>query len=173
MKCYDCTLGIINNGNMVLGQGNPNSKIFIVGEAPGYREQRLGIPFVGKSGQYLKTLLFNIGFNKDIYFTNAVRCRPPQNRTPSPIEISKCKHYLYKEIVSINPKHIICLGGTAASLLYSKFSGIHKMLGKRIKLNNMYVYISYHPSFVIRNPEFEQLYIDSLIDIKSQIYKDY
>ena len=172
MKCFDCTLGILNNGNMVEGYGKHNSKIFIVGEAPGYREQRLGMPFIGKAGTYLKNILFDIGFNKDVYFTNSVRCRPPQNRTPSINEISKCKHYLYKEIVTIKPRHIICLGSTAASLLYSNFSGIHKMLGKRIILDNMYIYITYHPSFILRNPSFEELYIGSLIDIKTKIYKD-
>lgn len=170
MKCYDCTLGILNNGNKVEGSGNPKASLMIIGEAPGYREQRLGIPFIGKSGVYLKGILQSLEYNmSDIYYTNAVHCRPPENRTPSPMEIKKCKHYVYEEILAVNPKHIICVGSTASSLLVSNFTGVNKLLGKRLLVGNISVYFNYHPSFIMRNIEFEDQYISNFIIIKQKI----
>lgn len=172
MKCYDCTLGVINNGNMVLGQGSTASKIIVIGEAPGYREQRLGVPFCGKSGIYLKELLYSVGFNTEsMYFSNVVKCRPPANRTPTQGEIDKCKHYIYEEVINKNFIHIICVGSIACSTFLTTFTGINKIIGKKIVLGNRIVYPTYHPSFILRNKILEDIYVSSLINIKSQIYE--
>lgn len=170
MKCFNCTLGVLNNGNKVDGYGNPNASIMIVGEAPGYREQRLSIPFIGKSGTFLKYALSEANYNlRDIYFTNVVKCRPPENRVPLEFEVSRCKSHLFTELLTIKPKYIICLGVVSATVFNKDFTTMSKAISKHLNINGTIVYFNYHPSYILRNPEMANDYINSLLILKQKM----
>jgi len=137
---------------LVVGRGNLNANIMIVGEAPGAREDLEGIPFVGKSGNLLSELLLKAGFNleKDIYFCNVIKCRPPNNRKPSKKEVLIHKPWLMQQIKLINPKFIILTGSTAMKAVLGVKEPITSLRGKWIN-NNGKEYISiFHPSYLMR-----------------------
>lgn len=105
----------------VCGKGNSKAPIVLVGEAPGENEDREGLPFVGRAGLVLTTMLKRASFDRELlYVTNVLRCRPPDNRTPTKAEISACSRFLFKEIETIQPRVIVCLGNTAADTLIGK-----------------------------------------------------
>src|SRR6056297_2494154 len=112
-NCQKCNLHETRS-NSVPGQGNPNADIMFVGEAPGFNEDKQGIPFVGRAGKILDKLLQSINLSREnIYIANILKCRPPQNRNPSQEEIKICTHYLDKQISIIKPKIICTLGNYA------------------------------------------------------------
>ena len=157
ISCNKCDSSHFRN-NIVNGSGNINSNIFFIGEAPGFQEDKYGIPFIGNSGDLLmKTLaLFDI-YRKDIYITNVVKCRPYSmynNRAPNAIEINNCKNYLINEIKVGNPKIIVLLGGVALKTYFGVNNlSISKVLGRVIKYNDRYIIATYHPSYVLRNSD--------------------
>lgn len=168
MKCYNCTLSVYNNGNMVEGDGTYTSRIMIIGEAPGFKEQHYLMPFIGKAGRYLKNVLNETGFNtSDIYFTNVVKCRPPQNRTPTDKEISTCKSYLFAEIRRIKPRYIICVGATASKVFIADFTTMASAIKHPIVAKNFTILFQYHPSYILRNDELREEYSDSWQSINS------
>ena len=113
-NCQKCQLANARN-NVVFGKGNEKSNILIIGEAPGKEEDLIGEPFIGRAGKLLTEILFSINLSRnDVYITNTVKCRPPENRNPSSTEISSCAHFLDKQISLISPKVIILLGKIAA-----------------------------------------------------------
>lgn len=153
-ECLACPLALQTKHNFVCGQGNPNAKLMLIGEAPGQREDELGIPFIGKSGMLLTKALECLGINrKDIFITNSVKCRPPQNRKPTPLESKTYKNlFLLKEIEIIQPKVICTLGSTALeSLLESpvKMNAIH---GKELSFNGIILIPTFHPAYILRDP---------------------
>lgn len=135
-KCLKCPLLVQNRMQVVFGAGNPETcKIVIIGEAPGKKEDELGQPFVGKSGQLLDTFLANINLKRpdDVYITNTILCRPPHNRNPNKEELNSCRHRLDKHIEILDPKVIITLGNFATQYLLQTKEGITKIRGKPIK----------------------------------------
>lgn len=152
-----CTRCPLRSGcnQVVTGIGNPNTSLFIVGEAPGADEDLLGEPFVGRSGDLLTKLLRDVKINReDIYISNVVKCRPPGNRKPKQEEIQQCKIWLWKEIQSLlNLKIIITLGATSTELLLSLSNVIMKtVVGKayQVKYTQAKIMPWYHPSFLLR-----------------------
>ncbi len=151
-ECVKCDISI-NRTNIVSGRGPINSNIMIIGEAPGALEDRLGIPFVGNSGQMFRKILRKFFIEpKDIYITNVVKCRPFNNRVPENIEIRNCLPHLLVEIARVNPKIILLLGSTALRTFYpNNLGSITRERGKINIVNNRIVLATYHPSYVLRN----------------------
>ena len=155
MTCKECELHITRH-NIVLGQGNPDSKLFFIGEAPGYHEDQKGIPFIGRAGKVLDSLLESINFNRhDIYITNVVKCRPPNNRNPTEDEIFTCSKFLDIELSTINPKIIIPMGTFATKYIFDKyhltFTSISEVRGKKLQSYEKIIFPIYHPAATIYN----------------------
>ncbi len=141
-------------GNMVIYRGNPAAKLMIIGEGPGANEDRLRKPFVGRSGQLLDQILSAVNFNpqEDVYISNVVRRRPPQNRDPLPEEIAFYAPYLFEEIRLINPKIILLIGRHAMMTVLKEKRGITKVRGQWFQKDNRWIMPMFHPAYLLRNP---------------------
>lgn len=153
-SCKKCSL-CKNRQKVVFSKGNENAKIMLIGEAPGINENECGIPFVGKSGKLLDTLLEQADFNpeQDIYFCNTVKCRPVKNnkdRKPTNEEISACYDYLQIQINTIKPKIIILCGSTAAKVFGIK-EPMQRIHGTCIKKDGIKLFPIYHPRASVPN----------------------
>ena len=145
--------------NTVFSDGNPDSKIMLIGEAPGEQEDLKGIPFCGRSGHLLDKMLGSISLDRNkVYITNTIFWRPPGNRKPSKEEIEICRPFLENHIRIINPKIIIIVGGVAASLLLETNIAISKLRGKFYEYKNQYMdnaitaTVIFHPAYLLRQP---------------------
>ncbi|WPY01213.1 Uracil DNA glycosylase superfamily protein [Candidatus Trichorickettsia mobilis] len=146
--------------NTVFADGNPNSQIMFIGEAPGATEDQKGIPFCGESGKLLDNMLACIGIFRttNAYITNTIFWRPPANREPTPEEISICKPFVEKHIALINPKLIVLVGSTAATSLLGKHAGISKIRQEYYSYTNQYLQkpiattAIFHPAYLLRQP---------------------
>ncbi len=157
-----------NASNLVFSDGNPNSKIMIIGEGPGANEDKEGIPFVGRAGQLLDKMLHAINLSREkVYITNVVNYRPPENRRPTEKEVERYLPYLKKHIEIVRPKIILLLGSTAMNAILSNADVISKMRGKwyEIEINklNLYSIVSFHPAYLLRQPDQKKF---SWIDLK-------
>jgi DNA polymerase len=163
IKCTKCDL-CKTRTNSVPGKGNFQSNVIFVGEAPGKNEDKNGEPFIGIAGKKLTIALEEAGISRDeVYITNIVKCRPPNNRVPSNIEKNTCQEYLNEEISIIKPKIICILGNTAFNSILGG-SEITKFRGKVARKNNLLYFITIHPAATIYNQK--------LIDVlKSDISK--
>ena len=138
----------------VFGDGNPQARIFLIGEAPGADEDRQGIPFVGKAGQLLNNILAACRLSRDdIYIANILKCRPPQNRDPKPEEASNCRGYLDSQIDFVKPQFIVCLGRIAACNLLGIDATISSLRGRWHEYKGAQVLCTYHPSYLLRAGE--------------------
>ncbi|MEW6145564.1 MAG: uracil-DNA glycosylase [Thermodesulfobacteriota bacterium] len=155
----DCTRCKLSEGrtNIVFGEGNPKARLVFVGEGPGRDEDLQGRPFVGRAGQLLNKIIEAMGLKReDVYICNVVKCRPPDNRTPEPDEMATCEQFLFKQIRSIEPQVIVCLGSTAAqSVLKSKLS-LGSLRGKFHQYGRAKLMVTYHPAALLRNPNFKK-----------------
>ena len=116
----DCTRCLLceTRNKIVFGDGDPNAKLMFVGEGPGADEDAQGLPFVGRGGQLLNNMITAMGLRRDqVYIANIVKCRPPQNRVPEPIEANACKPFLFRQIEAVQPRMLVALGATAATYL--------------------------------------------------------
>lgn len=154
--CRRCRLHEQRN-KIVFGVGNEHSPLVFVGEGPGADEDEQGIPFVGKAGQLLTQMIEGTAKREgiailrgDIYICNVVKCRPPGNRTPEPDEMEICGQFLYRQLVTIHPKAICALGGTAARAVTGHKEGVTKMRGKWFQWRDIPVMVTYHPSYLLR-----------------------
>ncbi len=139
---------------IVFGEGNEKAALMLIGEGPGYEEDVQGRPFVGKAGQLLTKILQSIKFpREEVYITNIIKCRPPQNRNPEPEEIQSCHPFLQKQIQVIRPKIICALGTFSAQTLLKTGVKITALRGKLYDLEGIKVIPTYHPAFLLRNPE--------------------
>jgi DNA polymerase len=153
---YCCDL-CPNRTNAVPGEGNPKARMMLVGEAPGATEDQTGRPFVGQAGQLLNGILEAIGLKReDVYITNVVKCRPPQNRKPLPDEIAACIPYLYRQIALIKPKVIVALGGTAAEAMLGVKKSLGDLRGKVHRFGGIPLVVTYHPAALLRNPNWKK-----------------
>ena len=155
-RCHRCDLGN-NRTHAVIGRGNIQAPIMIVGEAPGQNEDETGLPFVGKSGQLLEKILasVNLSTETDIYISNMARCRPPNNRPPTTPEIEACKPYLLEQIRMVDPKIILFTGATAVRGLTGDKRAISKIRGSWIEWEGRLCMPIFHPSYLLRNPSRE------------------
>ena len=144
--------------NLVFSDGNLNSKIMIIGEGPGANEDKEGIPFVGRAGQLLDKMLSSINLDrKNVYITNVVNYRPPENRKPNDEEIKRYFPFLIKHVEIIRPKILVLLGSTALNTLIGNEVVISKARGKwiekKIGNTNVSIIASFHPAFLMRQPD--------------------
>jgi len=132
---------------VVFGQGDPHADLMFVGEAPGFHEDRQGIPFVGPSGQLLNRLLEGIGLRReDVYICNVVKSRPPQNRDPLPDEILACRPWLDAQIRLVDPKVVVTLGNFAAKTLLETTTGITRLRGQTYPFQGRVLLPTFHPA---------------------------
>ncbi|BBG25370.1 type-4 uracil-DNA glycosylase [Sulfuracidifex tepidarius] len=165
--------------NAVPGEGNPHAKLMFIGEAPGLNEDIQGRPFVGAAGKLLDKMIHDVlGLErKDVFITNVVKCRPPNNRDPMPEEISACSPYLVSQIRLINPQLIVTLGRHSTGFLFTysgvDFPGITKVRGKphtlRIGRLEIKVFPTYHPAAALYNPNLRETIRDDFVRIRSEI----
>jgi len=157
-----------NSKNIVFSDGNPNATIMIIGEGPGANEDLEGVPFIGKTGELLDKMLSSINLDRDnVYITNVVNYRPPENRSPTEEEIARYLPYLTKHIEIINPKILILLGSAALNAVIRDNQVISEVRGKwidkKIGKCNTSVIASFHPAFLMRQPDRKKM---SWIDLK-------
>lgn len=150
-SCTKCALSESRN-SFVFSKGNDQSDIMIIGEAPGAEEDRQGIPFVGRAGQLLDKILAAVDLDlTKVFITNIVKCRPPNNRDPEPNEIFSCSSYLDKQIELLQPKIILALGRIAGKTLLAQEQSLSSMRGKMHDYNGIPMFVTYHPSALLRN----------------------
>ena len=139
----------------MLGVGDRNADWLFVGEGPGAEEDARGEPFVGQAGKLLDNMLAAIGLKRgaDVYIANAVKCRPPENRTPAPEEIAACSPYLVRQIELIRPKLIVALGRPAAQTLLQTDVRIGAARGRLHDYRGVPLVVSYHPAYLLRSPQ--------------------
>jgi DNA polymerase len=139
---------------IVFGEGNEKASLMLIGEAPGYDEDIQGRPFVGKAGQLLTKILQSINLSREeVYIANIIKCRPPQNRNPEADEILSCNPFLVKQITTVQPRIICALGSFSAQTLLKTDTKITALRGKLYDLEGIMVIPTYHPAFLLRNPE--------------------
>jgi len=156
-NCKKCRLWE-GKKNYVFGEGNPDAEIIFVGEAPGGEEDLQGRPFVGEAGQLLNRIISAMGFKReDVYIGNIIKCRPPQNRTPLRDEIEACKDYIFQQIEIIKPKIIVALGSTPLITLLGRNVPIGKYRGKWFEWKSIPVMPTFHPAYLVRNPQSKEL----------------
>ena len=171
-SCQNCNLWKDCKTPCMSGYGNQKAQIMIVGEAPGFHEDELGRPFVGKAGQFLTECLNEAGINMDeCYITNAVRCRPMENKTPTKSEIKACQEHLLKEIERIKPKYILTVGNAALQSLLGN-SGIMKYRGQVFVAHGAKVFPTIHPAGVLRNPKFLPIFKSDIIRFGNEVRGD-
>lgn len=138
---------------VVFGVGNVHAELMFIGEAPGHNEDMQGEPFVGRAGELLTKIILAMGFQRsDVYITNVIKCRPPENRTPLPEEIENCLPYLLSQIELIKPKVIVALGAVALRGLLDVQLGITKMRGHWYTFRDVPIMPTFHPAYLLRNP---------------------
>jgi uracil-DNA glycosylase len=151
-RCYRCELGHTRT-NAVVGEGNLKADIMIVGEGPGQTEDATGRPFVGRSGELLDKILASVRLirDQDVFICNVVKCRPPENRDPKPVEAAACKGYLLEQIRLVDPKIILLTGKVALLNLLGIKQGITKVRGQWIEQDGRLYMPIFHPAYLLRN----------------------
>jgi uracil-DNA glycosylase len=156
----DCEL-CPNRKNLVFGSGSSSARLMLVGEAPAAEEDNQGLPFVGPAGQLLTKILEAMGLTREeVYLTNVVKCRPPQNRIPSPDEIAACTPFLEEQIRAVAPEIIVALGTTAFSTLVEDDSPLTELRGQMQTLawdGKTPVMPTFHPAYLLKHPEAKKL----------------
>jgi DNA polymerase len=148
--------------NIVFADGNPNAQLVFVGEGPGHDEDVQGLPFVGRAGKLLTQMIEAMGLQrKDVYICNVVKCRPPENRLPEKDEVAQCSPFLLRQLDTIDPKVIVCLGACAAQTLLETNRGISQFRGEWLEFRRKKLMATYHPAYLLRNPS-----------AKSEVWKD-
>lgn len=160
-SCVRCQELAGTRRNVVFGAGNANADLMFVGEAPGASEDEQGLPFVGRAGKLLSTLLEEIGLSReDVFIANTLKCRPPGNRDPLPVEIENCREYLYRQVELIEPTVICSLGNFSTKLLRDDPTGITRLHGtpEAIVLGRRAVrlYPIFHPAAALYTPRMLQ-----------------
>ncbi|HTD58370.1 MAG TPA: uracil-DNA glycosylase [Solirubrobacteraceae bacterium] len=155
--CVRCPELAVTRKSVVFGAGNADADLMFVGEAPGASEDEQGLPFVGRAGKLLDTLLEEIGLaRKDVFIANTLKCRPPGNRDPLPVEIENCRDYLYRQVELIQPRVICSLGNFSTKLLRDDPTGITRLHGKPEELTlgsrTVRLYPIFHPAAALYTP---------------------
>ena len=151
--CKRCRLSR-NRNRIVFGEGNPDAKLMFIGEGPGFEEDQQGAPFVGAAGQLLTKIIAAIRHTRDdVYICNIIKCRPPGNRNPEPDEIETCVPFLSRQVMAVQPEFIVALGAVAAQTLLNSTVPISRLRGRFYEYLGIKVIPTYHPAFLLRNPE--------------------
>jgi len=155
--CQRCKLAG-GRKTIVFGEGNPHAELVFVGEGPGADEDEQGLPFVGRAGQLLNRMIQAIGMKRaEVYICNIVKCRPPGNRTPEKDEIETCSPFLFRQLETIQPRLICCLGAPAVKTILGIKEGITRIHGQFYDFANSKALATVHPAYVLRNPREEKI----------------
>jgi uracil-DNA glycosylase len=150
--CTRCKLHKARN-KIVFADGNPKAKLVFVGEGPGRDEDMQGLPFVGRAGKLLTSMIEAMGLQRqDVYICNVVKCRPPENRLPEPDEIKTCSPFLMRQLDVVDPQVIVALGACAAQTLLQTTRGISHFRGQWQEFRGRKLMATYHPAYLLRNP---------------------
>jgi DNA polymerase len=156
--------------NVVFGVGSVNTKLVIVGEAPGEKEDNSGIPFVGPAGKKLNEILQKVGIERNsVYICNVVKCRPPGNRNPADFEMKQCGRYLKAQISIIKPEAILTLGNIATGFFLNIDGGITRLRGKMFRYEHIKIFPTFHPSYILIHPEEEDKVYDDIKRLKEMM----
>lgn len=168
--CQDCNL-CQTRTRAVPGEGPPDAEIMFVGEGPGFNEDQQGRPFVGAAGKFLEEMLASIGLQRpDVYITNVLKCRPPNNRDPLPDEVEACRKHLLRQIELIDPKLIVTLGRFSLSWFFPRDS-ISKAHGQLRRLGDRHYFHLYHPAAALHAGNLRQVIKDDFSKIPAALAK--
>ena len=167
--CRRCRLHA-GRRHIVFGIGSPKAKLVFVGEAPGEEEDLQGLPFVGRAGQLLTKMIQAMGLTREeVYIANIIKCRPPQNRNPMPDEIASCEPFLIAQLSTIQPRLICSLGTFATQTLLRTQDKISKLRGRFHHYNGIPVMPTYHPAYLLRNPQDKRLVWEDMQKIMEEL----
>jgi len=167
VACRKCETLSRYRTHVVPGEGAEDAGIMFIGEAPGWNEDQQGRPFVGQAGMYLEQLLASINLRRDqVYITNVIKCRPPENREPLPHEIQNCRPWLERQIEVMHPKVIVTLGRYSMALFFPNKS-ISKIHGTAQKRDNIVYYAMYHPAAALHQQSLRQTIEADMLKIPS------
>jgi uracil-DNA glycosylase len=151
--CTRCPLAYAGRRKIVFGDGDANARLMFVGEGPGADEDVQGLPFVGKAGQLLNNMIQAMGLKREeVYIANIVKCRPPNNRAPEPVEANTCDQFLLGQIDVVQPEVVVALGATAATYLLGVRQSLGGLRGRWHRCRGAKLVVTYHPAFLLRDP---------------------
>lgn len=167
--CKRCRL-CESRTHIVFGVGNPHASLMFVGEGPGRDEDIQGEPFVGRAGQLLNKIIEAMGIKRsNVYIGNVAKCRPPENRAPLPDEAAACIPFLHKQIETIAPKVIVCLGSVATQYLLQTDQKITRIRGEWQEFHGIKVMPTYHPAFLLRNPDMKKYVWEDMKKVMAEL----
>ena len=170
-ECERCALSR-GRSRIVFGVGSPRARLMIIGEAPGFHEDRQGEPFVGKAGEMLDRMLANVlGLQREeVYITNVVKCRPPDNRNPQGEEIARCAPFLQAQLRVVSPPFVLVLGSVAARTVLQTTSGVKRLRGQwhdlRWEAGQARAMVTFHPAYLLRQPQDKRLTFQDLQEVR-------
>ncbi len=168
-RCTQCPLSETRT-KVVFGAGNPRARLMFVGEAPGFDEDKQGLPFVGAAGQLLTKIIQAMKLKReDVYIANCLKCRPPQNRSPLPSEILTCRPILDRQIQIIQPEIICALGKFAAQTLLHTEDPISRLRGRFFERDGVRILPTFHPAYLLRNPADKKLVWEDMQKIMKEL----
>ena len=151
--CTRCPLAYAGRHTIVFGDGAPTARLMFIGEGPGADEDMQGLPFVGRAGQLLNNMIGAMGLKREeVYIANIVKCRPPGNRVPEPVEAQTCSQFLLRQIDVVQPEVIVALGSTAATYLLGVRKSLSALRGRWHSCRGAKLAVTYHPAFLLRDP---------------------
>jgi DNA polymerase len=169
--CHRCKLARTRT-NIVFGSGNPDAELVFVGEAPGFDEDQQGLPFVGRAGQLLTKIIESIDLKReDVYICNILKCRPPDNRNPEPDEVSACGGFMKRQLATIRPQIVCCLGTFAAQTVLQTTSSISKLRGSFHDIDGMRVIATFHPAYLLRSPDKKREVWEDMKQIRAELFR--
>ena len=158
IACRKCEDIVCRRQRTVFGVGAVNARVVMFGEAPGAEEDRVGEPFVGAAGQLLDKILIASGLKRpDVYIVNALKCRPPNNRTPTDAEIENCRPFFESQLETIQPEYIVCWGSVAVRAVLDSTESVGRLRGRFHAYRGAKVLVTYHPAYLLRTPDAKKL----------------
>lgn len=168
-----CTACALHTGRtqVVFGSGKQTAKLMVIGEAPGFYEDKQGKPFVGRAGQLLTAMLQSIQLNREeeVYIANILKCRPPNNRDPEPAEINACTHFLERQIRLVSPILLLAVGRIAAHYLLKTKASMESLRNRLHYFNNVPLIVTYHPAYLLRNPIDKKKAYQDLLAVRERL----
>ena len=156
--------------NVVPGEGDPNADLMFIGEGPGAEEDRQGRPFVGRSGELLTKMIHAIGLERsEVYICNVVKCRPPNNRQPTPEEMAACLPHLRGQVALVRPRVILLLGATAVAAVLGPDERITRCRGRWFERKGTHIIATYHPSALLRDPSKKRAAWEDLQSLRQRL----
>jgi uracil-DNA glycosylase family 4 len=161
--CQLCRELACTRKQTVFGVGHARPRVAFFGEAPGADEDRQGEPFVGRAGQLLTKIIEACGWKRsDVYIMNVLKCRPPENRNPSPSEVENCRPFFERQFEILRPEYIVCVGTVPAQALLETAESVGKLRGRFHRYRDSKVLVTYHPSYLLRNPSAKKYVWDDM-----------